>query len=217
MSLRTSSRELATASVSVGAAITVFGAVYGATAAPLLGGRLTLVSSVLVFSGAAQFTMVALAANGAGTAAILGAVTLLGLRHLPLGALVRQRITSGRGRRAFLSWFLVDETASLSISLGHPAERTLLISGVVAYLAWLGGTAVGVAGVSVAAVEPLAEVLFPVLFVGLAALTAADRDDVLRAVGAALATGAVIWLWPQAGAPAAVAMALGMAVPRRRR
>lgn len=203
----TSRRDLAAASLSVGVAIAVFGVVYGASAAPLLGGNLTIMSSALTFSGAAQFTMVALAGNGATPAAILGAVFLLGLRHLPLGALIRGRMRSGRGRRAALSWFLIDETVGLSISLDHPTERTLLISGTVAYLAWVAGTAVGVAGGSVAAVEPLAAALFPVLFVGLAAITTTHRGDALRCVGAALGTVVVLGVWPQAGALAAVGMA----------
>lgn len=49
-----------------GAAIAVFGAIYGAAAGPELGVAGTLASSVLVFSGALQFATLALAANGAG-------------------------------------------------------------------------------------------------------------------------------------------------------
>lgn len=67
-----------------------------------------------------------------------GPVTALALRHLPLGAVLRPRLVAGRGRRVLLAWFLIDETTGLALTRGDPPERTLAVSGGLAYvaLAW---------------------------------------------------------------------------------
>jgi predicted branched-subunit amino acid permease len=196
------------ASLPVAAAIGVFGIVYGAAARPVLGPALTVISSLIVFSGAAQFTMVGLLAAGATPAGVLGAVTTLALRHLPLGAVLQPSLTTGRARRALVSWFLIDETTGLALTLDEPTERTLAVSGGLAYAAWVLGTIVGVAGGTLAAVEPLAAALFPVLFVGLAALTVATRSDTVRALLAGGASLGLLLAWPGAGALGAIAVAI---------
>ena len=200
------------AALPVAAAIGVFGLVYGAVARPVIGPLWAVVSSLIVFSGAAQFTMVALVAAGASTAAVVGAVTMLALRHLPLGAILRPRLTAGTGQRALLAWFLIDETTGLAVTLNEAAERTLLVSGGLTYAAWVLGTALGVAGGQVGGVEPLAAALFPVLFVGLAALTATTRSDVVRAVVAGCAALGLLLIWPAAGALGAIVVAVAVAV-----
>jgi predicted branched-subunit amino acid permease len=196
------------AAVPIAAAIGVFGVVYGAAAGAVLGPLLTVVSSLIVFSGVAQFTMVALVAAGATPIAILGAVATLALRHLPLGAVLQPVLTVGRGRRAVVSLFLLDETTGLALASRERAERTLAISGGLAYAAWVAGTITGVVGGSLAAIEPLAAALFPVLFVGLCALTATTRSDVGRAVLAAAACVGLLLVVPGAGALGAIAVAV---------
>lgn len=207
---------LVLASLPVAAAIGVFGVVYGAAARPVLGPELAVVSSVVVFSGAAQFTMVALLVAGATGAGVLGGVAVLALRHLPLGAVLLPRLTAGRARRALLSWFLVDETTGLALARPEPAERTLATTGGLAYGAWVLGTAGGVAGATVASIEPLAQALFPVLFVGLAALTARTRSDAGRAGLAGIGTLVLLTAWPATGALGAIAVAAVVAATVRR-
>lgn len=207
-----SRRDITAATTSVGLAIVAFGIIYGASATPILGGWRTLLSSAIVFSGSAQFAMVALAGSGASETAIVGTTTLLAIRHLPLGAMVRARMTSGRVQRGLLSWFLIDETAGLTVAFDQPPERTLLVSGGIAYLAWVGGTGIGMAGGSLPGVGPLAEALFPVLFIGLTALAASGRLDVIRSVAAASGTVALLLLWPEAGALGAIGVAIVTAV-----
>jgi hypothetical protein len=85
-----------------------------------------------------------------------------------------------------VSWFLIDETAGLALTRDDPVERTLATSGSIAYLAWVLDTIGGIAGGTLGSVEPLADALFPVLFVGLAALTTTTRSDTGRALLAAL-------------------------------
>lgn len=202
---------LIAASLPIAAAIGVFGAVYGAAARPVLGPGLTVLASVVIFSGAAQFTMIALLAAGAAPAGVLVGVATLALRHLPLGAVLRPRLAAARPRRALVSWFLIDETTGLALTRDEPVERTLATAGGLAYLAWIVGTVAGVAGASFATVEPLADALFPVLFVGLAALTARTRPDAMRALLAGGAAVALLVVWPGAGALGAIGVAIVVA------
>jgi predicted branched-subunit amino acid permease len=201
--------------VPVAAAVGVFGMVYGAAATPIMGTWLTLTSSVLVFSGAAQFSMVGLLAVGAQPAAVLWAVAGLNLRHLALGALIRPLVAGrGRAKRAALAWFVVDETVGLTLVDGDDeADRTLLRSGVACYTAWIAGTTVGVAGAELPALEPLARAVFPVLFIGLAALTVHGRATAVRAVVAASLTAALLAALPTLGALAPLIAALAVTLP----
>jgi predicted branched-subunit amino acid permease len=208
---------LVAASLPIAAAIGVFGAIYGAAARPLLGPWLAVVASVVIFSGAAQFTMIALLAAGAAPAGVLVGVATLALRHLPLGAVLRPRMVATRPRRALVSWFLIDETTGLALTRNEPVERTLTTAGGLAYLMWVLGTVTGVAGASFATVEPLADALFPVLFVGLAALTAATGSDAVRGVLAGAAAVALLLVWPGAGALGAIAVAIAVSALVRTR
>jgi predicted branched-subunit amino acid permease len=200
------------AALPVAAAIGVFGVFYGAVAHPVLGGELTVASSIAMFSGAAQFTMVALLASHATVGAVVVAVVPLALRHIPLGALVQDRLARGRVRRAVLSsLFLTDETVGLALTQRAPAARTMAITGGLAYIAWVTGTAAGVAGASVGGAGEAADALFPVLFIGLAAVTASTWRDAVRAAGAGAAAAALLFAAPAAGNLGAVAAAIVVA------
>jgi predicted branched-subunit amino acid permease len=196
------------AAVPVALAIGVFGVVYGAVAEAELGGPTTLVSSLLVFSGAAQFTMIALLAADAGMLGVLAGVAPLALRHVPLAAIVRPGLSPRRHRRALVSWFLIDETVGLALARPHQVERTMLVAGSLSYGAWVVGTAAGVLGASLSGLESLASALFPVLFIGLAALTARDRPQMAGAALTGVVVVALLSSWPAAGVVGAIAVAL---------
>jgi predicted branched-subunit amino acid permease len=200
------------AALPVAAAIGVFGVFYGAVADPVLGGELTIASSIAMFSGAAQFTMVALLASHATVGAVVVAVVPLALRHIPLGALVQDRLAPSRVRRAVVSsLFLTDETVGLALTQQAPAARTMAITGGLAYIAWVTGTAAGVAGTSVGGAEEAAAALFPVLFIGLAAVTTSSWRDAVRAAGAGAAAAVLLIAAPAAGVLGAVAAAIVVA------
>jgi predicted branched-subunit amino acid permease len=209
---------VAGAALPVAAAIGVFGVVYGAVADPVLGGELTIASSIAMFSGAAQFTMVALLASGATAGAVVVAVVPLALRHIPLGALVQHRLAPSRLRRAVLSsLFLTAETVGLALTQQAPAARTMAITGGLAYIAWIAGTAAGVAGASIGGAEEAAAALFPVLFIGLAAVTASTWRDAVLAAGAGAAAAVLLIVAPAAGVLGAVAPAIAVACLGARR
>jgi predicted branched-subunit amino acid permease len=204
-------------------AIAVFGVLYGAAAGPLMGPGLTMISSVVVFSGATQFTTIGLLSAGAGGPAILATVALLNVRHLLMGAVLRSSLGPSRLKRALLAWFLLDESFGFTMVAaertppGHGrvavAERTLLVSGLCCYAAWLLGTALGVLGTGVAGLEEVAVALFPVLFIALAALTARTLSLAARAVAAAAITAVMAFTVPDWSALAPVVSGLLVAIP----
>jgi predicted branched-subunit amino acid permease len=204
------------AALPLGAAIAVFGAIYGAAAGPVLGVPGTLASSVLIFSGALQFATLGLAASGAGALAILLTALALNLRHLVLGALLRPRLRVSTARRAGLAWFLVDETFGLAYASGRQVARTLLVVGFVCYLSWLAGTSVGILGTTLAPLEGEAGAIFPVLFIGLAAVTSRQLSVAARAAIAALLVVVVALTLPELRAIAPLVAALVVALPGRR-
>jgi len=204
------------------AAIAVFGTLYGAGARAVLGVPLTLASSLLIYSGALQFALVALLGAGATTLPLLLTACVLNLRHLVLGAALRPRFESGSLRRALLAFFLVDETFGFAIAAGNAAEgqavgaateRTLLFSGVTCYLAWLVGTLIGALGGGLAVIESLAGAIFPVLFIGLASLAVTRRSHAVRALAAAVLTAAVAFAVPDLRMIAPVVAGVVAALP----
>ncbi|HEY8340722.1 MAG TPA: AzlC family ABC transporter permease [Egibacteraceae bacterium] len=218
--MRTADRSsLVAEAIPVAAAIGVFGVVYGATAAAVIGPGMAVTSSLLLFSGAAQYTMVGLVDAGAAPTAVLLAVALLGLRHLPLAAVVLPRLDLSRGARALLGLVLLDETAGLALASPRPPARTMAVVGAAAYAAWVGGTLAGVLGADLLAAASVAEVVFVVLFVGLAALTCRAPADAARAAAAAAGSALLLLALPSAGALGAIAVAVACAatVARRRR
>ncbi|HSM44333.1 MAG TPA: AzlC family ABC transporter permease [Acidimicrobiia bacterium] len=197
----------------VALAIAVFGTLYGAAARPLLGQWMTLLSSVLIFSGTVQFTMVGLLTAGSGPLAVLWAVVVVNVRNLALGGAVRPRLRGTLLRRLATSWFLIDETVGLALASPASADRTLLRSGLVAYAAWIAGTAIGVAGGAALGLEALAEAVFPVLFIGLAALMVHTVGGGIRALAGAAVTLVLLFLWPGLEGLAPVVGGIVAAIP----
>jgi predicted branched-subunit amino acid permease len=205
------SSPIAVDAVPVAAAIGAFGVIYGATASTVMDPGMTVASSMLLFSGVAQFTAIGLLAAGTSPAAVLLAVAVLNLRYLPLAAIVLPRLGPGRLQRGLLGLALLDETAGLAVVSPRPAARTLAVVGGASYAASVAGTVAGVLGADLVAAAPLASVVFVILFIGLATLTCRSTGDVRRAAGAAALTALVVVAWPGAGAPGAVLVAVGCA------
>jgi predicted branched-subunit amino acid permease len=209
-------RSLVLAAIPVAIAIAAFGMVYGAAASAEFGPELTVAMSLLVFSGATQFATLGLIASGAGSLAILVTVAALNARHVVLGAAIRPHIRVDRRRRIVLSWFLLDESFGLAMASKRHAGTVLLVTGATCYVAWQIGTLLGVVGARLVALEDLAVAIFPVLFIGLAALTATGRHRVLRiaaaAAGVALGTLAV----PTVAPFLPIALAVLVAIPEGR-
>ena len=193
-------------------AIFVFGCIYGVLARPLFGVDATVLSSALIFSGALQFAIAGLGA-GATVASVLALALTLNMRHVLLGAVVRPRVEGGTLRRMLVSWFLLDESFGIAVSSKGEAGRTLLVTGVMGYVAWIAGTILGIAGASLSAFEDIATAAFPVLFIGLASTSADSLDRWVR-VGVAAALVAVVAIAaPSLESIAPVLVAIAVAIP----
>ena len=207
-------RTLGTAAPPAGA-ILVFGTIYGATSQPLLGTPLTLLSSALIFSGSLQFAVLGLLSAGAAMPAILMTGATLDLRHLVLGAVLRPKLSQSGLRRALSSWFLIDESFGIAMAAGEDAEQTLLVSGSLFYLSWLAGTAVGILGTGLGDLQGVANAVFPVLFIGLAAMTSTRLHHAGLAVVAAALTAVIAFLVPGVRGLAPLLAAIAVAIPGR--
>lgn len=188
-------RERLLAAFPVALAIFIFGTIFGAGIAPLIGGAMAVAMSALVFSGAVQFAVAGLLLGAASPAAMVLTAAMLNLRHLLLGAVMRGRMSASAGRRAATAWFLTDESVGLALSSEDP-PGTLVASGAIFYVAWVAGTVVGLWGASLGTLAAAAEAVFPVLFLGLAAVSATRLHLVGRAVAAAAIAGGLAPVWP---------------------
>jgi branched chain amino acid efflux pump len=204
------------AAAPLGAAIGVFGVIFGASAGAEYGPALTIGMSLIVFSGTVQFAVVGLLASGAGAAAVLVTALALNMRNLVLGAAIRHRLTGSWMRRAGLAWLLVDESFGLAIASKGRAATVLLVTGALFYVTWQLGTILGVLGARVVALEGLAGAVFPVLFIGLAALTVRGRPGVIRALVAGGFVAVVAVALPALHAWAPIIAALLVALPEGR-
>ena len=202
------------------AAVGSFGVFYGVLAVEAgLSGPLTVFSSLVVVSGAAQFAMVGLLATGA--APVLVAATGLGLRHLPMSATLSRLI----GRRPLftrlrLAFILVDETFGLTVRAAAAGVADLVAyktaADLMLYSSWIIGTTLGV--VLGSAIDPVAvgiDVLFGLLFLGLAVPFVRTRRDWIVAGTAVAATLIAVETIPgawQLTTGAVVASVVGMAL-----
>lgn len=154
-------------------AVAAFGIAYGVLAVDVgFPVWLTVLSSVVIVSGAAQFAMVGLI--GAGAAPVLIAATGLALRHLPMSAALAQLIGPQSLRtRLRLAFVLVDETFGLTVGAAGRgvADPVAYKTGadVSLYSGWVLGTLIGaVFGTTIDPGAAGVGALFGLLFLGLA-------------------------------------------------
>lgn len=103
-----------------------------------------IVFSAVVYAGSAQFTAVAILAQGGSAGAAVVAAALMNSRFLPMGAALAPSLPGGPVRRALEGQAVVDASWAIAIREGGRFDRALLLgSSAVQYLGWLGGTVVG--------------------------------------------------------------------------
>lgn len=214
-------RLIVVTALPVALAVGVFGISLGvlASAGGIPGWHVVLMSAT-VFAGSAQFAAVSTIATGGGTAAAILAGVLLNSRYLAVGAACAPVLRGGRWRRFLLAQLVVDESYSVGLALGdegRPDRRALLLSGVMVWLTWVTGTAIGVlAGPVVGDPRTLGlDAAFPALFVALL-WPQLDRPGARRAAVAGAAVALVLAPFTPDGVPLAGAAAAGLALPRPR-
>ena len=180
---------------------------------------LTVLASGIIVSGAAQFALVGLLATG--TAPVLVATTGLALRHIPMSAKLAQLIGPQPLRtRLRLAWVLVDETFGLTLRASATGVEDVVAyktaADLMLYSGWVIGTAVGaLVGSAIDPEQAGIDVLFPLLFLGLAAPLVRIRRDWIVAIAAVAAALVATYVLPaawQVTSAATIAALLGVFV-----
>jgi 4-azaleucine resistance transporter AzlC len=169
-------RPVVNASLTLGTAVGVFGFVFGVSAVTR-GASVwqACAMSLLVFTGASQFTAVSIVGDGGSTASALGGALLLAARNGAYGLAMARRIRGTLGRRLVAAQLVIDESTAMSAAQANPdaARAAFWITGVTIYLFWnlatllgaLAGTAIdpNTYGLDVAIPAAFVTMLWPLL------------------------------------------------------
>jgi 4-azaleucine resistance transporter AzlC len=205
--------------LAVAATVWFFGASFGLVArAAGMGVVAPLVMSATTFAGSAQFAVTSILGAGGGAAAAITAAVLLNARYAPISISVAPLFHGRPLRRLLESQLIVDESWALASRGGGRFDRRILLgAGLLLYVSWVSGTAVGVlAGDALGDPKDLGlDGAFPALFLALLApQLRAPRAAMAAAVGAVIAF-ALIPVTP-AGTPIIAASAACLLGLRRR-
>jgi 4-azaleucine resistance transporter AzlC len=181
--------------------VLVFGVSFGVLAeAAGMGSLAPLVMSATTFAGSAQFAAVSVLGAGGGAAAASAAAVLLNLRYAPMGLAAARAFRGGRLRRLVESQLVIDEGWALANRGEGLFDRPIMIgAGLLLYVAWVGGTAIGVlAGEALGDPEALGlDAAFPALFLALLVPQLRSRRALAAALGGAgIALALVPWTPP---------------------
>jgi 4-azaleucine resistance transporter AzlC len=168
-------RPVATASAAVGIVIGAFGAVFGVAAVAAGSSVLqACVMSLLVFTGASQFSAVSVVADGGSTAAALSSSLLLASRNGVYGLTMARVLRGSLARRLGAAHLVLDEsTAMATAQTGRREQATAFwVTGLAVFVFWNLGTLAG-------------------------ALVGSEIDPARWGLDAALPAGFVAMVWPQ--------------------
>jgi len=195
-------------------AVGLFGVSFGvlSTSGDSLGAAPAIVMSAITFAGSAQFAAVSVLAAGGGAPAAILAALLLNARYLPIGISVARYLRGGRWRRFLQSQLVVDESWAIAAQRDGDFDADRLIgAGIVLWVAWVGGTIIGVIG-GEALGDPAAlglDAAFPALFLALLVTQLKDRVALVAAIlGAAIAIALLLFAPPGVPIVAAAAASL---------
>jgi 4-azaleucine resistance transporter AzlC len=201
--------------------ILAFGAVFGVVVVQAgFSSWLAVLSSVVILSGSAQFAMAGLLPAGPG--AVLVSAAGLALRHVPMSASLSRAIGSQPWwRRMWLAWVLVDESYGLTMRAWGQGEtdpaRYKTAVDIVLYSSWVSSTALGAfLGTRLDPERYGLEVLFPLMFLGLAAPLVRNRRDWITAGLAVVTTVIAVALLPPAWRVTGAALVASMIGSRLR-
>jgi 4-azaleucine resistance transporter AzlC len=212
--------EGARALAPIGIAVFGFSLSFGVLArAAGMGWAAPLVMSATTFAGSAQFAAASILGTGGATATAILAAVLLNARYAPIGVTVAPWLDGGWWSRILHAHLMVDESWAVAAEGGGRWNpRVLFAAGATLWVAWVLGTAAGVAfGDVLGDPNDLGfDAAFPALFLALLAPQIRDRVPRLAA-----ATGAAIGLaltpFTPTGVPiVAASLACLLGLPRDR-
>jgi 4-azaleucine resistance transporter AzlC len=171
--LDAATRSVVVASATLGAVVGVFGIVFGVGAVSAGGSVMQACAmSLLVFTGASQFTAVSVIDGGGTTGSALSGAMLLAARNGVYGLTMSRHLSGGVGRRLIAAQITIDESTAMATAQDSPSHRRMAfwITGGSVYLFWNLGTLVG--ALAGAAIEPTTfglDAAFPAGFVAMVA------------------------------------------------
>jgi len=178
----------------------------------------TCVMSLLVFTGASQFSLVSEVASGSTGAAALGGAVLLSARNTVYGLAMSRVVTGSLGVRLLAAQLTIDESTAVAAAQPDPASRRLAfwLTGGSIYVFWNLASLVGALVGSGVDIETWGlDVAFPAAFVAMLAPHLRTRRGMLAAVLGATICLVLIPFTP-AGVPvlcAAAAILIGLRHP----
>jgi 4-azaleucine resistance transporter AzlC len=212
-------RPVVVASLTIGVAAGVFAIAFGVGAVSAGGTVLqTCVMSLLVFTGASQFSAVSVVDSGGSTASALGGAMLLAARNGVYGLTMARHIDGSLGRRLVAAQLTIDESTAMATAQDDPDARraAFWITGCAIFMCWNLGTLIGaLAGEAIDPETYGLDAAFPAGFVAMLAPHLRTRTG--RAVGlvGALICVALVPFVP-IGVPilcAATAVLIGLRAP----
>jgi len=183
-------RSVIIASLTLGIAVGAFGFTFGVGA---VGGGSSVAQacalSLLVFTGATQFSAVTVIAAGGSPASAVSGALVLAARNGVYGLTMSRRITGSLGRRLIAAQLTIDESTAMSSAQTEPAEQRLAfwITGITIYIFWNLGTLLGaLTGSSIDPQKYGLDAAFPAAFVAMMWPLLRDRRARLVAACGAL-------------------------------
>jgi 4-azaleucine resistance transporter AzlC len=173
----------------------LFGASFGLLAQSAgMSTTAAVVMSMTTFAGSAQFAAASILETGGGALAAIVAAGLLNARYVPIGVSVAGLFPGPWYRRLVEAQLVVDESWAIA-GRGGEFQRGLLIgAGLLLWVAWVAGTAVGVfVGDSLGDPDAIGiDAAFAALFLALLAPYLSTRLTRIAAALAALVTFALV-------------------------
>ena len=178
----------------------------------------TCALSLLAFTGASQFSFVAVTGAGGGLVAALAPSVLLAARNGIYALTLDDVLHPRRRRRALEAQLVIDETTAMAHAQAGPEDRrrAFLTTGVLLFACWNGGTLLG--ALLGNGIDPEAfglDALFPAVFLALLAAQLRDAGATRAALLGAVIALALVPFTP-VGVPL-LAATLGCVASLRRR
>lgn len=214
-------REILAAVLTLATAVAVIGFVFG-VGAVAAGGSVpqVVLMSVLVFTGASQFSAVSVIASGGSTGAALGGALVLAARNTVYGLAMSRVITGSLPARLLAAQLTIDETTAMAASQERPEDKRFAFwaTGLVLYAFWNIAAAIGaLVGSSIDPETYGLDVAFPAAYVAMVLPLLRHRRGLIAGILGAVICVALVPFTP-IGVPILVASAailVGLPHPER--
>ena len=214
-------RPIVSAALLLGVAVGIFAITFG-VGAVAAGASVAqaCAMSLLVFTGASQFSAVSVVAAGGSTWSALGGAMVLAARNGVYGLTMARRLDGSLGRRLVAAQLTLDETTVMATAQTDPRHQRVAfwVTGISLYVLWNLGTLIGALAGS--AIDPETyglDAAFPAAYVAMVAPHLRRPEGRLAAAIAAVICLALVPVLP-VGLPilcASLAVLVGLRPPHR--